>query len=48
MDYRPKKIDNKKEEFFAYEPRQQKNKRLKNIKKISKDNPFEKLSEIKI
>ena len=47
MEYKPKKDTNKKEEFFIYKPITTKNKRLKENKKISRDNPFEKLSEIR-
>ena len=41
------KNGNSKEEFFIYKPKLLKNKRLKKDKKISKNNPFEKLSEIR-
>ena len=48
MDYKRKKAENSKEEIFIYKPRLIKsNNRLKNNKKISKDNPFEKLSELR-
>jgi len=48
MDYKSKKIDNSKEEFFIYKPKSIKtNNRLKNNEKISKNNPFEKLSELR-
>ena len=42
MEYKSKK--NKKEEFFIYKPKLTKNKKLK---KISKNSPFEKLSELR-
>jgi len=45
MQYKPKKIKDEKDEFFIYKPRFNKNK--KNDDKISKDNPFLKLTEIR-
>ena len=42
MEYKSKK--NKKEELFIYKPKLTKNKKLK---KISKNSPFEKLSELR-
>ena len=42
MEYKSKK--NKKEEFFIYKPKLTKNKKLK---KISKNTPFKKLSELR-
>ena len=47
MDYRPKKIDGAKEEFFVYKPKFLKSKIKKDNKKSAKDNPFDKLSEIR-
>jgi len=46
MEYKSKKNDKNKEEFFIYRPKSIKNKRLKKNQKISRDNPFEKLSEL--
>ena len=43
MNYKPKKG----EEFFIYKPKPDGNKRLKKNKKITKNNPFSKLSEIR-
>ena len=43
MNYKPKKG----EEFFIYKPKPHVNKRLKKNKKITKNNPFSKLSEIR-
>ena len=48
MQYKPKKIkDNKKDEFFTYRPKFIKNKIEKNNKKFNKNNPFDKLSELR-
>jgi len=47
MEYKSRKIENKKEEFFIYRPKLIKNKRLKKDKKISKSNPFRKLSKLR-
>ena len=44
MQYKPKKIEGVKEEFFIYKPKFIKK---KNNKNINKDNPFEKLSELR-
>jgi len=46
MEYKSKKNAKNKEEFFIYRPKSIKNKRLKENRKISKDNPFGKLSEL--
>ena len=43
MQYKPKKIRFEKEEYFVYKPKFTKNK----IEKINKNNPFEKLSELR-
>ena len=48
MNYKPaKKKDDVKEEFFFYKPKLIGNKKLKKNSKISKNNPFEKLSELR-
>ncbi len=47
MDYKLKKIGDAKEEFFVYKPKFLKNKIKKDNKKSVKDNPFDKLSEIR-
>ena len=47
MEYRSKKSNKEKEEFFVYKPKIKKNRELKKKQKISKDNPFEKLSELR-
>ena len=48
MNYKPKKVeDNNKDNFFIYKPQSMKNKIDKNKKKISKNNPFNKLSELR-
>jgi len=48
MQYKPQKIkDNKKEEFFTYKPKFTKNKTDKNNNKFNKNNPFDKLSELR-
>ncbi len=48
MNYKPQKNqDNSKENFFIYKPKTMKNKIDKNKKKISKNNPFNKLSELR-
>ena len=47
MHYRPKKIKGSKEEFFIYRPKLIKNRRLNKNKKISNNNPFGKLSELR-
>jgi len=47
MEYKPKKNGDDKEEFFIYKPKPVKNKILKNNKKISRDSPFGKLSELR-
>ena len=47
MEYKPKKSRGKKEEFFVYKPKLIKNKALKTKQKTRKDNPFEKLSELR-
>ena len=47
MQYKRKKIKDEKEEFFIYKPTFPKNKIKKNNEKISKDNPFDKLTELR-
>ena len=47
MDYKSRKNKDKKVEFFIYKPRLIKNERSKINKKISKNNPFGKLSELR-
>ena len=46
MEYKRKKIKDDKEEFFMYKPRFLKSVKGKKDKKISKDNPFGKLTEL--
>ena len=47
MEYKPKKIEGVKEEFFIYKPKFLKNKKEKDNKKIVKDNPFDKLLRLR-
>ena len=47
MDYKPKKIEGNKEENFVYRPKFLKNKKEKSDQNASKDNPFDKLSELR-
>ena len=47
MHYKRKKIKDSKEEFFIYQPKFMKSKSGKNERKINKDNPFGKLSELR-
>jgi len=47
MEYRPKKIEGSKKEFFVYKPKPLENKIKKNDKKINRHNPFGKLSELR-
>jgi len=47
MEYKPKKIEGDKENYFVYKPKFQKKKIIKNKKNISNDNPFDKLSELR-
>ena len=47
MEYKPKKIEGVKEEFFIYKPKFLKNKKEKDNKKIGKDNPFDKLLRLR-
>ena len=47
MEYKRKKIQGDKEEFFIYKPKFVREKGKKNDKKVSKDSPFDKLSELR-
>ena len=47
MEYRPKKISDSKDEFFVYKPKFISNKNEQKSKKINKDSPFDKLSELR-
>jgi len=47
MDYKSKKDESEKEEFFIYKPNKIKYKKPKKSKKINRDNPFGKLSELR-
>jgi len=47
MEYKRQKNKDNKDEFFAYRPNLQKNKIKKKKEKISKNSPFDKLSEIR-
>ena len=47
MQYKLKKIKDVKEDFFVYVPKNMKNKKIRNIKKNDKNNPFKKLSELR-
>jgi len=47
MEYKSKNSKNKEEQSFIYKPKTTKNKRLKKIEKLSNDNPFKKLSELR-
>tara|TARA_Y100001970_G_C14228995_1_gene857451 strand:+ start:384 stop:2876 length:2493 start_codon:yes stop_codon:yes gene_type:complete len=47
MEYRPKKVKGNTEEHFSYKPKLSKGKNRKSGKKINKNNPFEKLSELR-
>ena len=46
MQYKSKKIKENKEEFFIYQPKYKKS-RKKDVKKLNKNSPFDKLSEIR-
>ena len=48
MNYKRKKINENKEEFFIYQPKYVKNKKGPQTKKIDKDKPFSKLSELRL
>jgi ATP-dependent RNA helicase SUPV3L1/SUV3 len=47
MDYKAKKVINDKQEFFTYKPKLIKNKIIKKVSNINKNNPFKKLAEIR-
>ena len=47
MNYKPKKSENNKKDLFVYKPRVLKQNKINKSKKISKDNPFKKLSELR-
>ena len=47
MHYKAKKVKDSNDEFFVYKPNYVKNKHNKVTKKLNKNNPFEKLSEIR-
>tara|TARA_Y100000590_G_scaffold135013_1_gene154461 strand:- start:8133 stop:10625 length:2493 start_codon:yes stop_codon:yes gene_type:complete len=47
MHYRPKKVNDSKEEFFIYEPKYSNKKGKKTKKNLGKNNPFNKLSELR-
>tara|TARA_Y100000590_G_scaffold258536_1_gene290189 strand:+ start:1087 stop:3579 length:2493 start_codon:yes stop_codon:yes gene_type:complete len=47
MQYRPKKVKESDEEFFIYKPNYTSNKNKKIVKKTNKNNPFDKLSELR-
>ena len=46
MQYKPKKIKENNEEFFIYQPKYKKTTK-KDVKKLNKNSPFDKLSEIR-
>ena len=47
MQYKRKKIEDSKEDFFVYRPKYIKNKNKKIDKKHDKNTPFKKLSELR-
>jgi len=47
MQYKRKKIEESKEEFFIYQPQYIKNKQRKIVKKSNANSPFDKLSELR-
>ena len=47
MQYKHKTINKSKEDFFVYQPKYKKNKKIKNIKKDKNNTPFDKLSELR-
>ena len=47
MQYKRKKVSDSNEEFFIYKPKFLKNKSMKIQKNDAKNNPFEKLSELR-
>ena len=48
MNYKSKKKEGKKEEYFVYKPKSSKNNKLNKNQKRSKNNPFEKLLELRL
>jgi len=47
MQYKQKTISENKEDFFVYQPKYKKNKKIKNITKDKNSSPFDKLSELR-
>ena len=47
MQYKRKINNENKEEFFVYQPKHKKNKERKIVKKLNKNAPFDKLSELR-
>ena len=47
MQYKQKKVENSLEEYFIYRPMYKKNKSIKINKKLNKNTPFDKLSELR-
>ena len=47
MQYKRKKVEESKEEFFIYHPQYIKNKQRKIVKKSNAHSPFGKLSELR-
>ena len=47
MEYKPKKVKNSEDQYFIYRPKNKKNNEEKKVKKINKNNPFGKLSELR-
>jgi hypothetical protein len=47
MQYKPTQIKGSKEEFFVYKPKYEKNKGKRDLRKKDKNNPFDKLSELR-
>ena len=48
MQYKRKKINENKDEFFSYQPKYKKNRKEKTSKKPNKNSPFDKLSELRL
>ena len=47
MQYKPRKVKDSKEDYFVYKPKYIKKRDEKKNNKINKDNPFEKLTELR-
>ena len=47
MQYKPRKVKDSKEDYFVYKPKYIKKRNEKKNNKINKDNPFEKLTELR-